>query len=227
MKEGEFLSLITFEDIKNNKEFKTYIEIGDKHLRIKGYTKHDFGHVTKVSETAGNILKTLGFSNREVDLAKIAGYIHDIGNMVNRDEHAQTGACLCFNILTRLGMEPEEIATVVSAVGNHDEAVGSPINPVSAALILGDKTDVRRSRVRNIDFATFDIHDRVNYAVEKAIVKVDGVTKSIELELTIDTSICPLMEYFEIFISRMMLCRKAADFLNTNFKLTMNGTKML
>lgn len=221
------MSIITFEDIKNNKEFKTYIEIGDKHLEVKGYTKHDFGHVTNVSETAGNILKTLGYSKRQVDLAKIAGYIHDIGNMVNREEHAQTGACLCFNILSRLGMEPEEIATVVSAVGNHDEAVGSPINPVSAALILGDKTDVRRSRVRNIDFATFDIHDRVNYAVEKANVKVDGANKIIELELTIDTAICPLMEYFEIFITRMMLCRKAADFLNTKFKLTMNGTKML
>jgi HD superfamily phosphodiesterase len=224
---SDFMSLITFEDIKNNKEFKTYIEIGDKHLGVKGYTKHDFGHVTKVSETAGYILETLGYSKRDVDLAKIAGYIHDIGNMVNRDEHAQTGACLCFNILTRLGMEPEEIATIVSAVGNHDEEVGSPINPVSAALILGDKTDVRRSRVRNIDFSTFDIHDRVNYAVEKATVEVDGLNKSIELDLTIDTSICPLMEYFEIFISRMMLCRKAADFLNTNFKLTMNGTKML
>ncbi|MBZ9686931.1 HD domain-containing protein [Clostridium estertheticum] len=221
------MSLVTFEDIKNNKELKTYIEIGDKHLALKGYTKHDLGHVTKVSETAGYILKTLGFSKRDIELAKIAGFIHDIGNMVNREEHAQTGACLCFNILNRLGMEPEEIATLVSAVGNHDEDVGSPINPVSAALILGDKTDVRRSRVRNTDFATFDIHDRVNYAVEKANVKVDGVNKNIELELTIDTSICPLMEYFEIFITRMILCRKAADFLNTKFKLTMNGTKML
>ena len=221
------MQLITFKDIKNNEEFKTYIEVGDRHLGIKGYTKHDFGHVTKVAETAGDILSILGFTEREVELAKIAGYIHDIGNMVNREEHAQTGACLCFNILARLGMSPEEIATVVSAVGNHDEQVGSPINPVSAALILGDKTDVRRSRVRNTDFATFDIHDRVNYAVEKATIKVDGEDKSIELALTIDTSICPLMEYFEIFITRMMLCRKAADFLNAKFKLTMNGTKML
>jgi len=221
------MSLITFQEIKNNKEFNTYIEAGDKHLGVKGYTKHDYGHVTKVAETAGNILGILGYSEREVELAKIAGYIHDIGNMVNREDHAQTGACLCFNILTRLGMEPEELATVVSAVGNHDEGVGSPVNPVSAALILGDKTDVRRSRVRNTDFATFDIHDRVNYAVEKASVKVDGVNKSIELELIIDTSICPLMEYFEIFISRMMLCRKAATFLSAKFELTMNGTKML
>ena len=221
------MSLVTFKDIKNNKELKTYIEIGDKHLGLKGYTKHDIAHVIKVSETAGYILKTLCFSKREVELGKIAGYIHDIGNMVNREEHAQTGACLCFNILARLGMDPEEIATVVSAVGNHDEEVGSPINPVSAALILGDKTDVRRSRVRNTNFATFDIHDRVNYAVEKANVKVDGVNKNIELELIIDTSICPLIEYFEIFITRMILCRKAADFLNTKFKLIINGTKML
>ncbi|KZL92407.1 HD domain-containing protein [Clostridium magnum] len=221
------MSLITFEDIKNNKEFKTYIEIGDKHLGIKGYTKHDFGHVTKVAETAGGILENLGFSKREVELAKIAAYIHDIGNMVNRQEHAQTGACICFDILTRLGMEPEEIAIIVSSVGNHDEEVGSPINPVSAALILADKTDVRRSRVRNTDFATFDIHDRVNYAVEKAEVKVDGVNRCIDLVLTIDTSICPLMEYFEIFLARMLLSRKAADFLNAKFNLIMNGTKML
>lgn len=221
------MALITFEDIKNNKEFRTYIEIGDRHLGVKGFTKHDFGHVTKVAETAGYILETLGFSKREVELAKIAAFIHDIGNMVNRQEHAQTGACIGFNILTRLGMEPEEIAIIVSSVGNHDEEVGIPINPVSAALILADKTDVRRSRVRNHDFATFDIHDRVNYAVEEAKVKVDGVNKIIELSLTIDTSICPLMEYFEIFLTRMLLCRKAADFLNTKFNIIMNGTKML
>lgn len=221
------MSLITFEDIKNNREFKTYIEAGDEHLRIKGYTKHDFGHVTKVAETAGEILENLGFSKREVELAKIAAYIHDIGNMVNRQEHAQTGACLCFNILTRLGMDPEEIAIVVSAVGNHDEEVGCPVNPPGAALILGDKTDVRRSRVRNTDFATFDIHDRVNYAVEKSEVKVDGVNRSIDLVLSIDTTICSLMDYFEIFLSRMLLCRKAADFLNAKFNLIINGTKML
>lgn len=221
------MSLITFEDIKNNEEIKTYIEIGDKHLGIKGYTKHDFGHVTKVAETAGSILENLGFSKREVELAKIAAYIHDIGNMVNRQEHAQTGACLCFNILTRLDMEPEEIGIIVSSVGNHDEEVGIPINPVAAALILADKTDVRRSRVRNTDFASFDIHDRVNYAVEKANIEVDGINRKIELVLTIDTSICPLIDYFEIFLGRMLLCRKAANFLNTEFNLIMNGTKML
>jgi metal-dependent HD superfamily phosphatase/phosphodiesterase len=221
------VSLITFEDIKNNKEFKTYIEAGDKHLGIKGFTKHDFGHVTKVAEISGYILKNLGYSKREIELAKIASYIHDIGNMVSRQEHAQTGACISFNILARLGMEPEEIAIIVSSIGNHDEEEGCPVNPVSAALILGDKTDVRRSRVRNTDFATFDIHDRVNYAVEEGNVKVDGINKSIDLVLTIDTSICPLMDYFEIFLSRMLLCRKAADFLHSKFNLIINGTKML
>ncbi|GAA0126552.1 MULTISPECIES: HD domain-containing protein [Clostridium] len=221
------MPLITFEDIKNNKEFKTYIEIGDRHLGVKGYTKHDFGHVIKVAETAGNILEHLGFSKREVELAKIAGYIHDIGNMVNRQEHAQTGACICFNILTRLGMSPEEIGIIVSSVGNHDEEVGIPINPVAAALILADKVDVRRSRVRNTDFATFDIHDRVNYAVEKADVKVHKISRKIELALTIDTTICPLIEYFEIFLTRMLLCKKAADFLKAEFNLIINETKML
>lgn len=221
------MSLITFDDIKNNKEFRTYVEAGDRHLGVRGFTKHDFGHVTKVAVTAGNILKELGFSEREVELAKISGYIHDIGNMVNRQEHAQTGACIAFNILSRLGMDPEEIAIIVSSVGNHDEEVGCPINPVSAALILSDKSDVRRSRVRNSDFATFDIHDRVNYAVEGAEVKVDGENRCIDLVLTIDTSICPLIDYFEIFLSRMLLCRKAADFLNCKFNLIINGTKML
>jgi uncharacterized protein len=221
------MASITYEDIKNNKEFKTYIEMGDKHLGIMGFTKHDFGHVGKVADTAGYILKVLGYSEREIELAKIASYIHDIGNMVNRDEHAQTGACLCFNILNRLGMEPEEIALVVSAVGNHDEGTGNPINPISAALILGDKADVRRSRVRNEDFATFDIHDRVNYAVEKAIVNVDGEERTIQLDLIIDPHICSIMEYFEIFINRMILCRKAADFLYSEFQLTINGAKIL
>lgn len=221
------MALITYEDIKNNKEFKTYIEMGDKLLGVKGYTKHEFGHVGKVADTAGDILNMLGYSSREVELAKIASYIHDIGNMINRDEHAQTGAILCFNILTRMGMEPDEIAVVVSAVGNHDESTGTAVNPVSAALILGDKTDVRRSRVRNTDFATFDIHDRVNYAVEKSLVNVDSENRIIQLNLTIDTSICPIMDYFEIFMGRMIMCRRAADFLNAEFELIMNGTRIL
>lgn len=218
---------ITFEDIKNNEEIRTYIQKGDEVLGAIGFTKHDFGHAGKVAEAAGSILKELGYSEREIELAKIAGYIHDIGNMVNRVDHAQTGAILAFNILTRIGMDPEEIALVVSAVGNHDEGTGSAINTTSAALILADKTDVRRSRVRNTDFSTFDIHDRVNYAVEKAEVHVNGISRTILLDMTIDTEISSPMEYFEIFLTRMMLCRKAADFLGASFQLSMNGNRLL
>lgn len=221
------MAFITYEQVKNNKEFKTYIEMGDVLLGVKGYTKHEFGHVGKVADTAGNILSKLRYSNREVELAKIASYIHDIGNMINRDEHAQTGAILCFNILTKMEMDPEEIALVVSAVGNHDEGTGSPVNPISAALILGDKTDVRRSRVRNTDFSTFDIHDRVNYAVVESTVNIDSEERVVQLNLTIDTSICPIMDYFEIFMGRMIMCRRASDFLDSKFELIMNGTKIL
>jgi uncharacterized protein len=218
---------ITFDNVRNNKEIQTYISAADELLGIIGYTKHDIGHVSKVSETAAYILKELGYSERYIELAKIAGIMHDIGNMVNRHDHAQTGAVLAFQILKDMAMDPEEIVLVTSAIGNHDEATGLPVNLISAALILGDKADVRRSRVRNDDFATFDIHDRVNYAVEQATVHVNPDDKSIQLALTIDTEICSLMEYFEIFLNRMMLCRKAADFLDTNFQLVMNGTKVL
>lgn len=218
---------LTYEDIKGNSEIQTYIELADKLLGTLGITKHDIGHVSKVAETAAKILLTLGYSEREAELARISGFIHDIGNMVNRDEHAQTGAVLCFNILTRLGMDPEEIALVVSAVGNHDEGSGSAINSISAALILADKCDVRRSRVRNFDFSTFDIHDRVNYAVEDSIVRIDSIERSVLLDLKVDTSISSLMDYFEIFLTRMIMCRKAADFLNAKFELIMNGTKII
>jgi HD superfamily phosphodiesterase len=218
---------ISYEDIKSNTEIRTYIQLADQLLGVLGITKHDVGHVAKVAETASQILTDLGYSTRETQLVKIAGFIHDIGNMVNREEHAQTGAVLCFNILTRLGMPPEEIALVVSAVGNHDEGTGSAVNSISAALILGDKSDVRRSRVRNTDFATFDIHDRVNYAVENSQVHVNKEDRVISLDLTIDTSICSLMDYFEIFLTRMIMCRKAADFLNAKFELLMNETKIL
>lgn len=218
---------VRYEDLKQNKEVQTYIQAADKLLGVVGYTKHDVGHVAKVAETAGYILKELGYRERDIELAKIASYIHDIGNMVNRHEHAQTGAALAFHILKEMKMPPEEIVMVTSAIGNHDEGAGIPVNVVSAALILADKSDVRRSRVRNDDFATFDIHDRVNYAVEEAIVKVDSNNKTILLDLIIDTKICSLMEYFEIFLNRMMLCRKAADFLDTKFELILNGTKVL
>ena len=218
---------ITYEDVKNSSEFQTYIQAGDQLLGTMGFTKHDFAHSAKVTETSAHILKEFGYEGRNIELAKIASYIHDIGNMINRENHAQTGALLAFQILKGMGMPPEEIVLVVSAIGNHDEGSGSPVNIVSAALILADKTDVRRSRVRNHDFATFDIHDRVNYAVEKAEVHVTNDSKSILLNLIIDTKICSLMEYFEIFLTRMLLCRKAADFLGAKFELIMNGTKIL
>ncbi len=221
------MAILTYEDIRNNKEIETYIEKSDQLLDILGITRHDTGHVSKVSDTASKILTQLGFSEREAELAKIAGYIHDIGNMVNRQDHAQTGAVLCFNILTRLGMDPDEIALVISAIGNHDEGTGSPVNNVSAALILGDKSDVRRSRVRNPDFSTFDIHDRVNYAVEHSEVIINPDTRSILLDLKIDTSISSIMDYFEIFLTRMLMCRKAADYLNAKFDLVMNEIKIM
>jgi len=218
---------ITFDDIRQNSEFKTYIQKADDLLSTLGFTEHSFIHAGRVANTTEYILSSLGYSKREVELGKIAAYIHDIGNMVNRVEHAQTGAVLAFNILTRIGMKPEEIATVISAIGNHDEGTGNPVNLASAALILADKSDVRRSRVRNTDFATFDIHDRVNYAVEQAQVKVDSEKRIILLQMNIDVEISSLMEYFEIFLNRMMMCRKAADFLDAKFELVMNGTKLI
>ncbi|MBS4023303.1 MAG: phosphohydrolase [Dethiobacter sp.] len=160
-------------------------------------------------------------------MTKIAGFMHDTGNIISRSGHAQSGAILAFNILTRLGMAPQEISQVVSAIGNHDENSGSPVNPVSAALVLADKSDVRRSRVRNDDFAAFDIHDRVNYAVEESVLKIDGEQKILTLSLQIDTMISSKMEYFEIFLTRMMMCRKAADYLGGTFELIMNNTKMV
>ncbi|MCC5911777.1 MAG: HD domain-containing protein [Clostridiaceae bacterium] len=221
------MNRITYEDIKNNREVRTYIEKGDALLSVLGFTKHELGHVVKTAEIAGDILFKLGCEDREVELVKIAALMHDLGNMINRVEHAQTGAVLTFNILTRLGMDPEEIALIVAAIGNHDEGTGAPISNISAALILADKSDVRRSRVRNDDFATFDIHDRVNYAVEKSQLIVVEENRSISLDLTIDTKISSLMEYFEIFLTRMLLCKKAADFLEADFQLIMNGTKFI
>lgn len=221
------MSKITYQDIKNNKEVQTYVVKGNELLGVLGFTEHSHKHAAKVAETAAHILLELGYSDREAELAKIAGYIHDIGNMINRIDHAQTGAVLAFNILTRMGMEPEEIATIVAAIGNHDESTGSAVNTVSSALILADKTDVRRTRVRNSDFATFDIHDRVNYAVESSTIHVNKEQKTVLLELTIDTQICSLMDYFEIFLARMLMCRRAADFLDVKFELMINSTKLL
>ena len=219
--------MINFEEIKNNEHIKTYIKKADESLIALGYTEHSFAHVTKVSEMAKEILLKLGYPKREAELAQIAGYLHDIGNVINRVDHAQSGAVMAFRILDKLGAEPEEIATIITAIGNHDEGTAVAVNPVAAALILADKTDVRRSRVRNSDLSTFDIHDRVNYAVEESSTTISEDKKAIILNLKINTKISSVMDYFEIFLDRMRLCSKAAEKLNLKFQLIINNQVLL
>jgi len=219
--------MITFEDIKNNEAIKTYIAKADESLIALGYTEHSFAHVTKVAETARYIMRTLGYPERDCELAAIAGYLHDIGNLINRVDHAQSGAVMAFRILDNMGFPPDEIATITTAIGNHDEGTAEAVNPIAAALILADKTDVRRSRVRNKDVSTFDIHDRVNYSVKKAITKINEDKTLIKLKLTIDQRYGTVMDYFEIFLGRMILCRKAAEKLGLEFKLIINEQQLL
>lgn len=219
--------MITFQDIKNDETIRTYIKKADASLAALGYTEHSFAHVAKVADTARYILETLDYPAHTVELAQIAGFTHDIGNLVNRKDHSQSGAVMMFRLLDHKSMAPEDIATVVTAIGNHDEGTGVAVDAVAAALILGDKTDVRRSRVRNRDFATFDIHDRVNYSVEKSEVSIDKESMTITLKLTIDTAISSVMNYFEIFLGRMVMCRKAAEFLKLQFRLVINGQQVL
>ena len=221
------MQMITFEDIRRSVAVATYIQKADDSLSALGYTEHSFAHVTKAASEAGKILRTLGYPQREAELAQIAGYLHDIGNIVNRVDHAQSGAVMAFRILDKMGMDPAEIADVISAIGNHDEGTAMAVNPVAAALILADKTDVRRSRVRNRDFATFDIHDRVNYAVEDAETTITPDHSAIVLKISIDTRISAVMDYFEIFLGRMLLCRKAAEKLGLKFQLVINGQVLL
>lgn len=216
-----------FETIKNDPEIRTYITQADASLIALGFTEHSFAHVNKCAETAARLLKDLGYDERQVELAKIAGYMHDIGNVVNRADHAQSGAVMAFRILDKLGMDPEDVAVVITAIGNHDEHTAFPVNAVAAALILADKTDVRRSRVRNRDTINFDIHDRVNYAVTESDLVLDLEAGSLTLTLTIDTDICSVMDYFEIFLSRMLLCRKAAEFFSLKFRMVINGSVVL
>ena len=218
---------IDFEAVRNNPEIRTYITQADASLVALGYTEHSFAHVTKCAMTAAQLLQDLGYDERHIELAKIAGFMHDIGNVVNRHDHAISGATMAFRILDNMDCDPEEIATIVTAIGNHDEGTGVPVNAVAAALILADKTDVRRSRVRNQDTINFDIHDRVNYAVENSDLTLDSQAKTLTLSITIDTEICAVMDYFEIFLSRMLLCRKAAEFFSLKFQLVINGSKVL
>ena len=219
--------MLTFEDVKNNAAIRTYIQRADESLIALGFTEHSFAHVTVVAETAGYILETLGYPARTVEVAKIAGYLHDIGNLVNRIDHSQSGAVMAFRILDNLDCDPEEIATIVTAIGNHDEGTGQPVNAVAAALILADKSDVRRSRVRNQDPATFDIHDRVNYSVKRSRLKINEEHTLIKLKLDVDTKFGSVMDYFEIFMQRMILCRKAAETLGLQFRLMINEQQVI
>lgn len=219
--------MITFHQIKHDPQILTYIEQADKALEALGYTEHSLAHVGKVSETAGRILIELGHPSREAELARIAGYLHDIGNIVNRIDHAQSGAVMAFRLLDKLGMDPAEISVVISAIGNHDESTAFPVNPVAAALILADKTDVRRTRVRNQDLSSFDIHDRVNYAVTKSSAFLTEDRTEFVLRITVDTEISPVLDYFEIFMERMLLCRRASAKLGLQFRLSVNGQMML
>ena len=216
--------LLTFADIKKSEEIRTYIKQADLSLAALGFTEHSFAHVTKCAVVAGKLLEDLGYPAREVELAKIAAYMHDIGNVINRADHAQSGAMMAFRILDKMGMSADETAMVITAIGNHDEATAFPVNEVAAALILADKTDVHRSRVRNQETIFSDIHDRVNYAVEKSDLVLDKEKKEIILYLNIDTSICSVMDYFEIFLQRMILCRKSANHLGLGFRLNINGS---
>ena len=215
--------MLSYKDIKNNEAIKTYIKAADASLNALGFTEHSFPHVTKVAESAAEILRAVGADERSVELARIAGYMHDIGNLVNREEHSQSGAVMAFRILDKMGMEPDEIATVVTAIGNHDEGNGVPVNAVAAALILADKSDVRRTRVRDGYTPDSGIHGRVNYSVTSASLEVDAEERNVSLSLEIDTAISSLIEYFEIFLSRMILCRRAASALGLTFRLVING----
>ncbi len=219
--------MLTYEMLKENADIRTYIRKADEALASLGFTEHSFAHVTKVAETAGYLLTELGYDNHEVELVKIAGFLHDIGNLVNRIDHSQSGAVMAFRLLDHMDMTPEDIATVVSAIGNHDEGTGVPVHAVAAALILADKSDVRRSRVRNTDVASFDIHDRVNYSVQSSLLKINADHTKVKLKLDIDTHYSPVMEYFEIFMDRMILCRKAAARLGLEFKLIINEQPLL
>ncbi|HIV41592.1 MAG TPA: HD domain-containing protein [Candidatus Mediterraneibacter guildfordensis] len=215
-----------YKQIRANEEINLLIEKGNDTLKELGYTEHSKKHAAKTAETAGRILKELGYGKHKIELAKIAGYMHDIGNSINRQDHAHSGAILAYQILKDTDLPLKDILVITTAVGHHDEATGTAVDGVSAALILADKTDVRRNRVQNRNKATFDIHDRVNYAALSSRLIIDKEKRMIQMELELDDSICTVMDYFEIFLKRMLMCRRAAERLNCKFKLVANGNKL-
>lgn len=219
--------MVTYKQIKDNPTVKTFISRADESLLALGYTEHSFAHVGMVSHNAAYLLETLGYSEHEVELVRIAGYLHDIGNLVNRVDHSQSGAIMAFRILEELGMDAEDIAIIITAIGNHDEGTGVPVNAVAAALIIADKSDVRRSRVRNRTPETFDIHDRVNFSVTESRLSIDENKTILTLSLDIDTQYCSIMDFFEIFLVRMKLCTRAAQRLGLQFELLINGQRLL
>lgn len=219
--------MMTFEELKHNETVNNYITAADSTLGALGYTEHSYAHVGMTAERCKYILETLGYDERTVELAQMAAWLHDIGNLVNRVNHSQSGAIMAFSLLHDMSMDPKEIAMIVPAIGNHDEGTGKPISPLAAAMILADKSDVRRSRVRNQNEDTFDIHDRVNYSVKKSELKINEAQTLIKLKLTVDTRYGSVMDYFEIFMERMILCRKAAEFLGLQFKLMINEQSLI
>lgn len=221
------MAQITLRDLQKDHEVQVYLERSTKYLGELGFTEHGRRHVSIVARRARDILASLDYGARDCELAEIAGYLHDIANLVNRFNHGGMGAVMAYSILTRMGMPPEEIALVISAIGNHEEERGNAVNHIASALILADKSDVHRTRVTNRDFATFDIHDRVNYAAESSTIQVDAEARTVKLVVSIDTKICPVMEYFEIFLDRMIMCRRAAAFLDCRFGLVINGNELL
>jgi uncharacterized protein len=218
---------VTIADVVANPDVKAMIDVADEYLGAIGYTEHGFRHANLVSHIAGNIMRRLGYDDRLVELSEIAGFMHDIGNCIGRDHHGVSSAILAREVLRELGMDPVETIHVMNALGNHEEEFGTPANPVGAATIIADKSDVHHTRVRNPDLASYDIHDRVNHAASRSFLRVDGDARTLTLELDIDTSTSQVMEYFEIFLSRMQMCRAAASVLDATFHLEVNGTKLL
>jgi len=219
--------MITLEKVRQHPTVKAFLAHADSYLEMIGYTEHGERHASLTADIAYNILKHLGYPEREAEIAAIAGYLHDIGNVINRDDHGQSSALIAMPILKELGATPDEIAKIMGAIGNHEEELGDPVSEVAAAVILADKSDVHKTRVRTPDHLRYDIHDRVNYAVEHSFLRVDAKARTITLELTIDTAISQVMEYFEIFLSRMIICRRAAQLLKCDFKLEINNVKFL